>query len=288
MSKIYVIRKLAYQYDDTFFQLDRTAEITGLYHDKKEALRAYEKLEIASMRRQDLSQLGSFKIVPRNMAESTDIKTMSRYDRRYRKQYDRDYANRLRKLSEYLNSVVRTPLYKKDAYGFYQAQPHTYLPDNFPDKRVLKVLEILGIQFHELNVFEDEAPVFYTIWIPYLEKYVTTELRENRTYQHIRLFLNTYDEALWELEEHAWYLEELELEYDLENLSDQPALLESFLQGCTSFIIEEEVIFSVSIDAKKEDLVGINAFLKEPLFEIRTISLEEAIQIKPEPYEHSL
>ena len=65
----------------------------------------------------------------------------------------------------------------------------------------------------------------------------------------------------------------------LEELSDQPAILRSITVLSGNIHYDEEQGQLVSQNARDEELISLNAILRDPLWEIKELSLEQARDI---------
>ena len=159
----------------------------------------------------------------------------------------------------------------------------TYLPNHLTDEQIMQIREITGIKFHELAVFEDEA-VFYGIWITRAKEFYSAK---SGHYGEATYFFNSHHQAM----EYAkkWLQSSLldkPLKGQLEQLTEQPSILMSLINQSNSLKYDpKNAILEIHYCLQGEELISLNALLKQPLFEIRTISLSEAKKISHTPFE---
>jgi hypothetical protein len=101
-------------------------------------------------------------------------------------------------------------------------------------------------------------------------------------------FYNTYDEALKRANRlyYSLLLPQQPISGTLEQLSDQPLLLQSFLNTTMGidYLYNSQTI-QITHHFDKENYGALNALLKQPLFEIREFPYEQAQYVAHEPFE---
>lgn len=272
-QKIYVIRKIAYQYSDEFWFVNAPGGIEHVYYDEAEARQRLQELECPMFRDLDLGNI-----------EQLSPCGCSQQFRQQREALDR-----------YLKETLGKSLFTyDDRYDDLYMEMHIYLPQQVSDEQIMQIRAISGVKFYDLSVFEDEA-CFYAIWLPQNNAFYSTG---NFGEGYAIYFFNTHEEALERAQSVRWGLSmpgaepPVELPGTLAELSEQPAILQSLIQQHDSLIYDEQqavLTFHCGpirhLPHDKDEFIMLNALLRQPFFEIRTISLAEAEQIPHTPFE---
>ncbi|NTV64689.1 MAG: hypothetical protein HGA65_14320 [Oscillochloris sp.] len=250
-QQVYVIRQVAYRYSDEFFYVHTLGGIHAVYTDYDAALRDLHALECAAFRHADFSTLEAF-------SPCGD---------------GRSHHQRRAALDRYLQEQCGTSFFIRDD-GHLYADDDAYLPAGITDAQIMQIREITGVTFYELGAFES-AVVFYGLWLT----------REGRFYQvdagtlgAADYFFNTYDQALAAantlLADALWGTV---LHGTVEELSEQPALLRSLLAQHQT-LTYDPALPGLTLRHLAHDgaLLMLNALLRQPLFEVRTIPLDVA------------
>lgn len=258
----YVIRKIAYFYSDEYYYEARVGGITKIYHDEAAAQQALTKLETARFRSLDFG----------------DIEQTSPCGRPQKYRADRE------QLHQYFLTTFGQSIFTHDPqWDRLYVDMQTYLPDSMTDEQIMKIRDISKIRFYELSAYEEPEVHFYAIWLVQENKFLQVEIGQD---DNAIYFFNSYDEALEGIEELRYKFERVTLKGRLEELSYQPSLLRSLIEGNKAFNYNEaegSLAFTYNMEVK--DLIALNALLKEPIYGIRTIPLEEAAKIPHDPFE---
>jgi len=260
MSKIYVLRQIAFFFNDEFHSPGEQGGIAAHFTDKDEAQAALNQMSIDRLRKERLGSL---------------------------KYFNYGYEAELQELVPYLDSILDKPLlaFSENSMSYY-APYDAILPEHLTDEQVIKIIEIMKIEFYQIVEFDAEDAMFYAIWIPRINEFVYRRgwVDATRTHEKATYFYNSRQDALDNLGRHAYIFQKFALEGTFEELSDTPELLDSFVQDKEAFIIlKDKIRFHYNMSS--EDIIGLNALLKEPLFEIRPLSVEEAAKIPHDPFE---
>jgi hypothetical protein len=249
-----------YFFNDEFFFPAGLGGISGVYHDEQEAQQAFMALEVAEIRQRNLG-------LTEQLSGS-------------------NYQEVRQQLHEYLQTILPQPLFTlSESDETLHIEIDTYLPRSLTDEQIIRIREILSLQYHEMCVFEDEA-VFYAIWLPQEGKFLGPNVGRYEQYKNAVYFFNTYEEALGSVDRLGYLFSEKLIRVKIEELSDNPMLVRSLNEGNRVFqYFEDEAYIQLTYRPNGEDLIAFNALLKEPLFEIRTFPLEEAAQIAHEAFE---
>lgn len=142
----------------------------------------------------------------------------------------------------------------------------TLLPTDLPDDAVLKFAKIVNILAYEVLEFKQDEKL-YAIWL----------FKEQKYFGHTKIL--TYSNPDYFALVGTYLLEdELFISGSLTELSDTPELFNSFIENNAAFFkyqMNPDGILIESTDLAFEDFSALNALLKQPLFEIRQVSLEE-------------
>lgn len=260
-QKIYVIRKLAYYYSDEYFYEGGPGGIEHVYYDESEALRQLQELESRAFRCLDLGNIEQL--------------SPCGNEQHFRQQREA--------LDHYFREILGKSLFTRDEHDSLYVDMHAYLPSQVSDEQIMQIRAISGIKFYELSVFENEA-FFYAIWLPRRNAFYSTGETD---YGDAIYFFNTHEEALAKAHDLLWHFRTLELPGSLADLSEQPAILQALIQQCDVPLYDEQkAVFTLNNHHLSGELfVMINALLKHPIFEIRTIALDEAAKIPHTPFE---
>jgi len=260
MSKIYVVRELAFMYNDESYYAGKAGGIIGQYTDIEEARAEINKRNIEY-----------FKMFP---------------TREYDEFWHSDQGN-MQALRAYLATVLDEEVMNYyEEWDVYRLKEDINLPRLLTDEQLLKVMEIMKINYYTLLEFDDADPVFYIMWLPRSGHPLQLEIDysyrgEGKVFSPI--FYETREKLFNAIEEYGYLFHRIPFEDTFENLSDTPELLESFVQDKQSFKVADGKL-GLDYDPVSEEIVGLNALLKEPLFEVRTIMLDEAAAIPHDPF----
>ncbi|MCX4030358.1 hypothetical protein H0A36_28370 [Endozoicomonas sp. SM1973] len=255
-QKSYVIRKLAFHYNDECSYVHCSGGIEAYFQDKEEATQRYKALECKAFRNEDLFDLEQL-----HPCGDGDEETWLA-------------------LNNYFVESFGEPFLEPDDegnYDFYH-DVEIYIPDHATDDQIWTIREMTGIRFHELAEFDRPEPVFYTIWLPTQNEYYGYDEEAPRLF-------NSYDYALRVVKNSSYlFNEDIVLKGELEDLSNQPILLEALISK-HSGLSRTKRSKNLKIKKDGETLVVVNDLLKQPLFEIKEYSIEDAKKIDHSMYE---
>lgn len=261
-QKTYIIRKVAYHYSDEYLYVHTLGGIQDIYHDELQAKQKLQGLESQQFKALDLG----------------DIEQLSPCG------YPNTFKQQRELLDQYLQQILGKSLFHKNSYdGRLHMEMGTYLPNHFTDEQIMQIREITGIKFYELAVFEDEV-VFYGIWITQAKEFYRAE---GGGYGESSYFFNSYEQAMAYIKESLPdFIWDKPLQGKLEDLTEQPSILMSLIDQSDSLKYDpKNAILEIDYRLQGEELISLNAILKQPIFEIRTISLSDAKKIPHAPFE---
>ena len=241
----YVIREKYFGYNDEVFYASGN-RIASIFEQKEKAEATYKQLEINGARDFPLYEVESL--------------------------FDADEAL-LKKLDDFVFSRLGDHIYKDGEVS------RDTLPENLSDEDTFEFIQLANMQKFQLVQFECEAK-FYALWSVKQQKWVE---------EHDECFASlVYSENTDELKNKIEYVfadydyEAIQLKGTLEQLSEQPLLLKALL-AAESGLSYDENTQTLTIGAWQEDaLYAINPLLKQPIFEIKEIGLEEIKTIEKE------
>ena len=238
MSNIkYVIRHNDFAYNDEWYITDEASlgAIKATYDNKLEAEEAYKKLVVHAL---------------------YNDQELSQYD------IGNGYA------SDELYAKIESFILEKTGEEFDNEE----LPE-MTDDDAFEFAKLSGILCYQLIEVDDSKPN-YAIWMLQSEEYLRGDYSSG--------FFNSQDDSFsdidWQQEMHQF---EDEFDENIVNqpfatLSDSPELLKSFIQSVEAITSDEQSITSIDYEGLSFiQLKALNALLKEPLFEIRALTLEQ-------------
>lgn len=244
MSNIqYVIRQNDFAYNDEWHLTNHvsTGAIKEIYTDKAEAEKAYKALVVKGLYYDELCNY--------------DIGNGEADD----EVYEKLEAFILEKTGETFNidDGEIPKLNEDDAFEF---------------------AKLSGIVWYQLLEVDASQPC-YVLWINSEESYFTGY----ETGSIISSQDENFSDVSWESNIYAMDYEfEALMDKPLAELSDSPLLLKQFIEQTADirYDAEKENIEGIALDnIKFIDIKALNAFLKQPIFEIRQVTLEELAQL---------
>lgn len=234
----YVIRAKYFGYNDEVFYVAGN-RIANIFEDKAQAETAYKKLEIDGARDFALYEVESL--------------------------FDADEAL-LKQLDDFVFSRCGEHVCEDGDIS------DDVLPECLSDEDTFEFIQLAGMQKFQLVQFEHDVK-FYGLWSVKKQQWVE---------EHDECFAGlVYSENPDELKNKVEYIfadydyAAIELKGSLEVLSAQPVLLQALIAS-ESGLSYDETKQSLVIDAWQDAaLYAVNPLLKQPLFEIKEIGLEE-------------
>ena len=241
----YVIREKYFGYNDETFYVAGN-RIANVFDNKQQAELAYKKLEIDGARDFALYEVESL--------------------------FDADEAL-LQQLDDFVYSRCGEHICEAGDIS------DDVLPVSLSDDDTFEFIQLAGMQKFQLVEFENQVK-FYGLWSVKKQQWVE---------EHDECFASlVYSENTDELKNKIEYVfadydyDAIQLKGTLEQLSEQPLLLKALL-ATESGLSYDENTQTLTIGAWQEDaLYAINPLLKQPIFEIKEIGLEEIQTIEKE------
>ena len=186
------------------------------------------------------------------------------------------------------HDLYQLELYDYDIFGGYETDELSQTMEKFIlEKTGQEFDEITLPEMNEQDAFEfaqlsgllryqllelDETRPNFVIWLPTEQRYFSDFHTGDIIFASVKNFVEGH-KSEW------YFLKQLNisLQGSLAELSDSPELLNHFIQNQQG-ILYNETDLSLTIDADiagYNTLSGLNALLKQPLFEIKQASLEE-------------
>lgn len=245
-NKKYVIRHQSFGYNDEWYDLDWTMQgaIKAVYSDKTEAEQQYKKLIVRALYQDDFY---NFSIAN---GEGDD------------QQYEVIEAFILEKTGETFDNESIPEMSEDDAFEF---------------------AKLSGILHYQLIEIDDSLPN-YVLFNPATQSYVYASTPEESLLLtgHTELLLfdgKNYIDDYWQEQTVNEFFSQLKLKLNgsLEELSDSPTLLQQFIDENFWLTYENETL-TVKSFADQDTfnwIQSLNTLLKQPIFEIRQVTLEE-------------
>ena len=241
----YVIREKYFGYNDEVFYVAGN-RIANVFEDKQQAEAAYKQLEIKGARDFALYEVESL--------------------------FDADEAL-LQQLDDFVYSRCGEHICEAGDIS------DDVLPVSLSDDDTFEFIQLAGMQKFQLVEFENQVK-FYGLWSVKKQRWVEEhdECFAGLIYsENLDAFKSKVEHIFADYDYSA-----IELKGSLEELSAQPILLQAMISA-QSGLSYDEAKQTLVIDAwQDEALYAVNSLLKQPLFEIKEIGLEEIQTIEKE------
>ena len=241
----YVIREKYFGYNDEVFYVAGN-RIANVFDNKQQAELAYKKLEIDGARDFALYEVESL--------------------------FDADEAL-LQQLDDFVYSRCGEHICEEGDIS------DDVLPASLSDDDTFEFIQLAGMQKFQLVEFENQVK-FYGLWSVKKQRWVEEhdECFAGLIYsENLDAFKSKVEHIFADYDYSA-----IELKGSLEELSAQPILLQAMISA-QSGLSYDEAKQTLVIDAwQDEALYAVNSLLKQPLFEIKEIGLEEIQTIEKE------
>lgn len=256
MEKSFVIRKIAFLYNDEFLGVHTLGGVEQVFSNEEEAMKVLIQLERAAFERTDLSDLEQFS----GCGRRGDL-TAEFFNQYYQRRFGEE--------------IVKT-----NQYGLY-CERGTYLPKNLTDEDVLDIREIGNIKFYDLAEFAGK-PVFWGIW----KKAPHFPNPGFLNYCDAPLFFNTVENAREvAMSKLRQIFSEILIKGPLAELSDNPAILQSLIENSQNLSYDPETMQLSTRYLSPEEAQVLNELLKDQVFEIKALELAEVESISHWVYE---
>ena len=244
-NKKYVIRGYQFGYNDECFYIEGN-RIESIFTDKVLAEKSYRALEIKAARAWDLSEV-------ENLFDGDD---------------------KIREAChQFLMEKYNMPLLTDD--GFIEWGTH--LPREMSDTDVLEFIKLADMHSYQLLAFDNEKK-FYALWLPKENNYYleATEGMEYLVYEESEADLLKIIKEI--IDYNGW--NPTVLKGTLAEISHSPNILEYLIkkENKISYLSDEKML-KVS-GSRPAPYIALNELLREPLFEIHQLSLEEVVKIE--------
>lgn len=237
----YVIRAKYFGYNDETFYVTGN-RIANVFTDQAQAEQTYRQLEIAGAREFELHEEEAFFDASLEELQKYDDFVFSRCGEHI---FD----------DELIEDVLPTALNDDDTFEFVQ---------------------LANMQKYQLVCF-DEQPKFYAIWLTEQQKWLKQydECFEGLIYEESAEKLKPSLELVF-----SEYRDGIQLQGELSELSEQPLLLKSTI-ATQAGLSYDEAKQALNIREWDEDaLYAVNSLLKQPIFEIRTVDVEQILELE--------
>ena len=241
----YVIREKYFGYNDEVFYVAGN-RIANVFEDKQQAEAAYKQLEIKGARDFALYEVESL--------------------------FDADEAL-LQQLDDFVYSRCGEHICEEGDIS------DDVLPVSLSDDDTFEFIQLAGMQKFQLVEFENQVK-FYGLWSVKKQRWVEEhdECFAGLIYsENLDAFKSKVEHIFADYDYSA-----IELKGSLDELSAQPILLQAMISTQSGLSYDEAKQTLVIDPWQDEALYAVNSLLKQPLFEIKEIGLEEIQTIEKE------
>lgn len=256
MNKTFVIRQIAYLYNDEYLSEHTMGGVKQVFSSEEEARKELIRLEREAFARFDLSSIEQFS----GCSDRKDL-VADRFDQYYQRRFGVE--------------IVKT-----SQYGKY-CESGTYLPKDLTDEDVMDIREIGEIKFYDLAEFPGK-PIFWGIWKK--EQYFAKPGWLD--WLDAPLFFNSIENAAEvAIDKLTQMFYDLKIKGELPEISENPVILQSILDHSSGLTYDQEkrqLRIDYITDAEARTL---NELLKEKVYEIKKLELEEVESIEHWMYE---
>jgi hypothetical protein len=256
MKKTYIIRKIAYGYDDQSFHNVQLGCIAGdVYLDYEQAyqtLLQFEKDEYLSQR------MIINHYYPFSRLESHEP------------------TKNMLQLKHFLESSLHLDAFQVAEDGQLIAQQDLLFPENLSLEQVHHIRTLSGLKFYEIVVLDHHKPLFYGIWQrkPFWE-YTGFKMVSEGEVESV-IFYATYEEALTAATNDISKIYGLTIKKSLEVLSDMPIILKSLIDHSKNMDYNETTNVLSIRRITPNEWVQFCALLKKKPFEVKPMPFEIA------------
>lgn len=244
MGQIFVIRGFHWGYNDEVYYPCGNY-IKSTFSDEAKAQKKCLSLERSHWSDMDLGETGEF--------------------------FDTDEAL-IKRVNKFITEKCGKPLFTDDD------RRDTFIPSSLNDEDFAEFLKISGLQAFKLTKFDDTSR-FYAIYFPDEEDYL-------KIYDESSTAL-AYSESIEQLKkeselEYHWDDSPIVLKGELSDLSHSPTLLKALIDKSKKKNLSyQEKSKELKINPENpKTLFSVNELLKKPLFEIKTLTIDEVKELE--------
>ncbi|ENW08479.1 hypothetical protein [Acinetobacter beijerinckii] len=243
---IYVIREKYFGYNDEVFYASGS-RISSVFESKEQAETTYKQLEIKAARNFFLYEVESL--------------------------FDANEAL-LKQLDDFVFSRCGEHIYQDGGVS------RETLPESLNDEDTFEFIQLANMQSYQLIHFDQDIK-FYGLWSVKKQQWVE---------EHDEFFASlVYSQQPEQLKSNVvtifadYDYGDIQIKGSFEELSDQPALLQAMIHSQSGLKYNQETQTLIIMHGwEEEPLYAVNPLLKQPLFEIKQIALEEIQAIETE------
>lgn len=265
----YYIRQVGYLYDDSHMELvEGFGGLVNGFDDYGDAEKAIKKLTCEKMRGLNFFQYSPIAFVDKDRQEEMN-KALAIF---LRDELGND---------DIINNDLVIVNYRYS------------LPLDLTEEQAWEVRGITDLKFYELIIAEEKEPTFWTIKIGKWNTKIdgctvgvggNDESTNKFIYKEIPMFFNSRDDAYENIKENIYQaiygIEEAKINGTLEDLSDTPLILKSFIEQEEQLNYNEMDKCIENINrVRAEKLVILNSLLKDKLVEVVPFSIESALDL---------
>ena len=245
MAIQYVIRSFEFAYNDEYYQTDgNLSYVKASYDTREEAEAALKKLNAEALRGGIDSDLGNYEPFYEASEEL------------------------IAELNEFCLARCGEPL---TTSGYVES-----IPEGLSDDDVCEIAKRTGLEAYRL-VTMDTAQTYYAIWMMQDRSYLSD-------YDEYGMVTKFHDESMDGLLNKVDYVLGKKFPQTLfgrlEELSDSPQLLQSLINQNVGIAYHDSTAqISINSGSEPKHLLALNALLKNPVFEIRELTFEQASKL---------
>jgi hypothetical protein len=256
MKKNYIIRKIAYGYDDQSCYTIQLGCIAGdVYQDYEQAYQTLLQFE----REEYLSQ----RMIINNYHPFSRLES-------------HEPTEKMLQLKHFLESSLQLDAFQVVEDGLLIAQQDLWFPEELTVEQVHHIRTLSGLKFYEIVVLDDHEPPFYGIWQrkPFWE-YTGFKMVYEGEVESV-IFYATYDEALAAATNDISEIRGITIKKSLEALSDMPVVLKAMIDHSKNMDYNEATKVLTIRRITPNEWVQFCALLKKKPFEVRQMPFEIA------------
>jgi hypothetical protein len=256
MKKNYIIRQIAYGYDDQSCYSIRLGGIASdAYHDYEQAYQNLLQLERIEYLRYRMIINDYHPFSGLEMHEPTE---------------------NMLQLKHFLEVSLGLDAFQVLDNGLLMAQNDLWLPEELTVEQVHHIRTLSGLKFYEIVVLDDHEPQFYGIWQrkPFWE-YTGFKMVYEGEVESV-IFYATYDEALAAATNDISEIHDTTIKKSLKALSDMPIVLKAMIDHSKNMDYNEATKVLTIRRITPNEWVQFCALLKKKPFEVRQMPFEIA------------
>ena len=253
MNKTFVIRKMAYHYNDEHLFVHTLGGIENTFTSEEEAKSEFLRLERSALEEIDLGDTAQLSGCSKDfLKEATNFKSY------YKRKFNQDIV-------------------KINEHGTIHCERGTTIPKGLSDDDILQIRRTLDLKFYELSSYDGE-PKFYGIWLKEESKF--------KEYCGAPYFYDNYAEALKAIRsELTYHFHNKKIPGSLESLTKNPSFLKSLISNSNNLEYDTSNQTLKVKYLNQDEATALNELLNSKPHEIKEISYSNVKDIEHWIYE---